>query len=268
MPSSADEYLRANLAAWNDTPRQHLDAELYDVPGFRSGRTSLKSIELAELGDVTGKSLLHLQCHFGLDTMSWARRGAIVTGVDFSDQAIALAQSLSAELRIPSRFVCAPIYDLPGALTGQFDLVFTSYGALPWLPDLARWAAVIAHFVKPGGRFHLIEDHPFAAVFGNEPGATALKFSDSYFRAEVIEDPPGNDYAGAKCTHFAYQWLHSLGSIVDSLVGAGLTIEFIHEFPICAWRKFPFAEKGADGWWRIPGDPIPLTFSLAATKAR
>jgi 2-polyprenyl-3-methyl-5-hydroxy-6-metoxy-1,4-benzoquinol methylase len=146
-----DEYLRANQKLWNEWTDEHEKSPFYDLEGFRTGRERLKSIELEEVGDVRGKKLLHLQCHFGLDTLAWARHGAVVTGVDLSDQSIALAQSLSRELDIPANFVCSDILTLADVLDDQFDIVFTSYGVLHWLRDLRRWARVIAHFLKPGG---------------------------------------------------------------------------------------------------------------------
>jgi SAM-dependent methyltransferase len=143
-----DERLKTNLAKWNALVPVHARSKMYDVAGFKAGRISLHELELAEVGEVRGKSLLHLQCHFGHDTMSWARLGAEVTGLDFSDEAIKLARSLSDELKIPARFICADIYDTPAALGDQFDVVFTSYGAITWLPDMRRWAQIISHSLK------------------------------------------------------------------------------------------------------------------------
>ena len=144
-----DEHLQANQKLWDQWTVEHEQSPFYDVPGFKAGRDRLRSIELAEVGDVSGQSLLHLQCHFGLDTLAWARRGAIVTGVDLSEKSIALARSLSRELNIPAAFVCSDIYRLPDVLSGEFDIVFTSYGVLHWLRDLPQWGKIIAHFLKP-----------------------------------------------------------------------------------------------------------------------
>ena len=159
-----DERLKANLDAWNQMARIHAGSREYRLAEFKAGQNVLKPIELREVGDVRGKSLLHMQCHFGLDTMSWARMGANVTGVDFSDEAIKLARSISAELKIPARFVQSNIYDAPDAVHEQFDIVFTSYGALCWLPDITRWAQVAASFVKPGGFFYMAEFHPLTQM--------------------------------------------------------------------------------------------------------
>jgi SAM-dependent methyltransferase len=266
-----DEYKKANLALWNEWAQLHAGSKFYDVAGFKTGKTSLNPLEMEELGNVAGKTLLHLQCHFGLDSLSWARLGARVTGADFSEQAIALARSLSQEVGVKAEFVCSDIDKLPQVLSGQFDIVYTSYGVLAWLPDLQNWAAVIAHFLKPGGFFHIAESHPFLQVFPNEKTTTDLQVQLSYFPSpEPTRWEPEGCYADkdAQVTHPSYEWTHSLAEIINALIGAGLRIDFLHEFPFLCWDNFPFMQKGSDGLWRLPGDhdTIPLTFSLKATK--
>jgi SAM-dependent methyltransferase len=265
-----NDYTRANLDHWNELVSIHAQSKFYDLQSFKAGNSTLKSIEMEELGDVAGKSLLHLQCHFGLDTLSWARQGAQVTGADFSDQAIALAQSLSQELEIKANFVCSNLYDLPDVLSGEFDIVYTSYGVLCWLSDLGRWGKIIAHFLKLGGVFYIVEFHPFTNVFDNEDGTTDLRVAYPYFSAEPLRWESDGSYAdlGAPVQHrVTYEWFHSLGDILNALISAGLRIEFLHEFPACAYRSFPFMEQDADHWWRLKGgDTIPLMFSLKATK--
>ena len=268
--SHMDDYTRTNLDHWNELVSMHAQSKFYDLQSFKAGNSTLKPIEVEELGDVAGKSLLHLQCHFGLDTLSWARRRAQVTGADFSDQAIALAQSLSQELEIKANFVCSNLYDLPDVLSSEFDIVYTSYGVLCWLSDLGRWGKIIAHFLKPGGVFYIAEFHPFANVFEDE-SATDLQVAYSYFgSAEPFQWESDGSYAdlSAPVQHrVTYEWFHSLGDILNALISAGLRIEFLHEFPVCAYRSFPFMEQGTDGWWRLKGgDTIPLMFSLKATK--
>lgn len=146
-----DQYVQANRTLWNAWTLLHEKSEEYDLAGFRGGRCALKPVELAELGDIEGKSMLHLQCHFGLDTLSWARRGVRVTGVDLSDDAIRLARSLSSELGIPADFIRSDLGDLHLVLDEKFDIVFTSYGVLPWLPDIRAWGETVARFLVPGG---------------------------------------------------------------------------------------------------------------------
>jgi SAM-dependent methyltransferase len=206
-----------------------------------------------------------------MDTLAWARRGAVVTGVDFSPKAIELARLLSEELEIMVDFVCSDIYQLPDVHSDQFDIVFTSYGVLHGLPHLKQWGEVIAHFLKPGGIFYIVEDHPFFRVFRPKP--------DGEFRAErsyfFSEEPQRIELKGSYATDEAgpagvqYVWDHSLGEIMEALITAGLTIDFLHEFPYAARAKFPFMEQGQDGWWRLPPDrhgTIPFLFSLQARK--
>jgi len=263
-----DERLKTNLAKWNAVVPVHARSKMYDVAGFKAGRISLHELELAEVGDVRGKSLLHLQCHFGLDTISWARLGATVTGLDFSGEAIKLALSLSDELKIPARFTCADVYDARAAVGDQFDVVFTSYGAITWLPDIRRWAQIIAHSLKPGGFFYIADEHPFASIFNHEDDAAELAIQYPYFREEMILSSGGQDYADPsyKNEHGNAEWIHTVDSIVSSLIEAGLQIEFFHEHFLCPWRMFPFCEPAAHGAWHIKGDLIPLIFSLRARK--
>jgi SAM-dependent methyltransferase len=262
-----DERLKANLDAWNRMAEIHAASRGYRLEEFKAGANVLKPIELREVGGVRGKSLLHLQCHFGLDTMSWARLGANVTGVDFSDIAIALARSISAELKIPARFIQSNIYDAPDAVREQFDIVFTSYGALPWLPDIKRWAEVAAHFVKPGGFFYMAEFHPLAWMCDNRAGTTRLQFEISYFHTAMREEPPSPDYSDpSKTVPATHEWMYRLGDVISALAATGLRIEYLHEFPGCVYQHFPFMKRADDGLWHIEGDPIPTIFSFKATK--
>ena len=160
-----DEWLQVNRESWNERVPVHAASDFYDVEGFKSGRITLMDIERREIGDVSGKTLLHLQCHFGLDTMSRSRLGAKATGIDFSDAAIDQARSLNEDMVLDVRFICSNLYDLPDALEEQFDIVFTSYGVLTWLPDIGRWAQAVSNHLKPGGVFYIVEFHPFATVF-------------------------------------------------------------------------------------------------------
>jgi SAM-dependent methyltransferase len=195
-----------------------------------------------------------------------------VTGVDFSEKGIALARSLSAELGIEATFIHSDVYELPDMLSGKFDIVFTSYGVLTWLPDLRRWAKVIAHFLRPGGIFYIAEIHPFAWIFYDEEDAEELKVFYPYFHAaEPLRFEEEGSYAapGAEVVHtVTYEWVHSLGDVVNSLISAGLRIEFLHEFPYACYEMFPFLVQDEQGWWRLreSDGAIPMTFSLKATK--
>jgi SAM-dependent methyltransferase len=271
MPDK-QKWLQANRERWDELVAIHSRSDFYDLDSFRAGRLSLTPLEREELGDVTGKSLLHLQCHFGLDTLSWARLGAQVTGADFSPAAIELARSLSRELGIDARFVCSDVDSLPEALDGPFDVVFTSYGVLCWLPDLRRWGEVIAHFLRPGGTFYIAEIHPFAMLFDDE-NAEGLQPRYTYFQGpEPMHFENVWTYTDSErpVDHTTtYEWNHTMGEIVNALLDAGLRLVFLHEFPFACFRMFPFLEQGEDGWWRLREQdvPIPMTFSIKAVKA-
>ena len=231
----------------------------------------LTSLELAEVGLVAGKRLLHLQCHVGLGALSWAQLGAQVTGVDFSTTAIAAAQRLSRELNLPATFLATDLYDLPGLLPGAFDIVFTSFGVLSWLPDLAAWAEIIAAHLKPGGFFYLAEFHPMARVFREDAKRVKdLRLAYSYFTTPEpltweIASPDGQRALTA--TH-SFEWNHSLGEVITALARANLRLEFLHEFAFCSEQLLPCLVQGPDNWWRLPDQDgsLPLMFSLKAHR--
>ena len=267
-----DPYLEVNRAVWDERTAINYRSAFYDVDGFRAGAIRLPDYEIAEVGDVAGKDLLHLQCHFGIDTLSWGRLGARVTGVDFSEQAIAYARDLASELGEPASFVCCDVLDLPAHLDGTFDVVYTSHGVLGWLPDLDRWARVIAHFLRPGGTFYITELHPFVWPFDDSGEVTDLHVRFPYFTRETpLPFPVQGSYADpeAPVEHTVeYCWPHSIGEIVTVLASVGLRIEFLHEWPFLFW-PLPFLEEHPDRTWRLPADregEIPLLFSLKATK--
>lgn len=262
-----DKYLQNNRDLWNEITPIHARSKFYNVEGFKNGSSGmLYPAEIEEMGNISGKSLLHLQCHFGMDTLSWARRGAKVTGVDFSDKSIELARSLSSELDIKAEFICSDIYDLPAKLNGKFDIVYTGAGALCWLPDLKKWAEIIAHFLKRGGFFYIREFHPFKNVFDDSPGSTGLKVCNSYFHTSQPIEYQMDDYTGEAFKGTSYEWTHSLGDIINALIEAGLRIEYLHEYPACGYKALPCMKKQADGMWHIDGDKLPLVFSLKARR--
>jgi SAM-dependent methyltransferase len=220
-------------------------------------------------------TLLHLQCHFGIDTLSWARLGAHVTGADFSQPAIDLAGTLAAELGFPdARFVRSDLYDLPEQLEGTFDIVYTSRGVLGWLPDIRRWAAVVAHFVAPGGTFFINEIHPVAQAFENEGvGRGELRLAYPYWEhAQPLTFEVHGSYADPTADAgdvTEHGWNHGLGEIVSALIEAGLRVETLVEHPYLDWAlDFLVQRPGLPGWW-LPDDAggeMPLMFSLKATK--
>jgi SAM-dependent methyltransferase len=262
------EWLDLNRANWDSRVPVHVESEFYDLPGFRAGRDTLRPFEAAEAGDVTGKRLAHLQCHIGLDTLSWGRRGAVVSGLDFSAPAIDTARSLASSLGIPASFVVSDVYDAAAAFGGaRFDIVYTGVGALVWLPSVTRWASVVASLLAPGGFLYLVEGHPFVQVL-EETEAGSLAVSYDYFDSSPqVEDYPFTYTDGPELTQQrSVQFQHSLGSIVTALSEAGLRIEFLHEFEYETFQRFPGLEAGASGSYRVPaGRPrVPMQFSLRA----
>jgi SAM-dependent methyltransferase len=267
-----DDYIEANRRLWNGWTGFHVESEFYDVAGFKAGRSSLPPLEIAELGDVAGKTLLHLQCHFGQDTLSWARLGATVTGADLADAAIIFARQLAAELDLPATFVRANLYDLPDVLEGTFDIVYVNVGALNWLPDLAPWGRIIAHYLKPGGTFYMREIHPMSQLFEPTTDSTGLDLKYSYFRAdEPLRFDVEGSYAGPApgFQGVEYSWNHSLSEILGALLDAGLQLQFLHEFPFTDFSaQFPGMMQDPSGWWRATGPAahLPLMYTLQAQK--
>lgn len=268
-----DEYTTANQGWWNEAAQVHAQGEGYQLQAFKEGKSKLNPLERGEVGDVAGKKLLHLQCHFGLDTLSWARLGAQVTGMDYADKAIAIAQELTQELQMDATFVCCNLYDLPGVLdaAGEFDIVYTSYGVIGWLPDLQPWGKIIAHYLKPGGFFYIAEGHPFMWTF--DEYSADLKIRYPYFSHAAIKDESAGTYAEKEATlehKTTYGWNHTLSEVFGSLLAAGLSIDFFHEHQFCAWECLQDMEEDENGFMRFK-DPqkrelLPLMFSLKATK--
>lgn len=262
-----ENYKEINRESWNGRVDTHLASEFYDVEGFLKGKTSLKEIELALLGDVKGKRILHLQCHFGQDTLSLARMGATVVGADISDTAIAAAENLATKMNLKAEFVCCDLYELPNHLDGEFDIVFTSYGTIGWLPDLKSWAGVVSHFLKPGGRFVFAEFHPVAWMFDNDFTHVAYKYSKD---APIAEEEEGT-YAdkSADITIKYVSWNHGLAEVFTALTSFNIVIDTFQEFDYSPYDSFPEMVEVESGKFRIKhlGDKIPLVYALAGTKS-
>lgn len=266
-----NDHLRSNRKLWNALADIHVDTDFYDVAGFREGRSTLQPVEIEEIGPVDGRSLLHLQCHFGLDTLSWARMGAVATGLDFSETAIAHARRLSQETGIPAEFVCADVYDAPDTLGTTFDIVYTGGGVLCWLPDKKRWAEVIARCLNPGGVFYIREFHPFSTIFDDSENVTELRVRYPYFPSVNPQRYEGaGSYADPNNREawVSYEWPYTLSDVVNALIDAGLRLVFLHESPTIGYRQLPFMVRQEDGTWRLPehADSVPLTFSIRAVK--
>ena len=263
---SVDEYFEANRSLWNQRTAVHKDSAFYDLAGFKAGVNVLSPIELSEIGDVKGRSLLHLQCHFGMDTMSFSRMDAKCTGVDLSDDAIKLAKEINDELKLDAKFVCCNVYDTSEHVKESFDIVFTSYGTVGWLPDLDPWAKVIADRLKPGGFFYMAEFHPVVWMFDDD--FTHIKYYYDNKEIIVMEDQPTytgdeNEIAGKE-----YSWNHSISEVLNALINAGLKIEFFNEHTFSPYSNFKNSVETETGKWHIKGmeGKIPMVYSLRAMK--
>jgi SAM-dependent methyltransferase len=271
------DWRSVNRANWDERVSVHLAPGGYDLTNLRAGHGRFNPIDETELPAVTGKRIVHLQCHFGVDSLRLVQRGASeVIGLDFSAPAIAAAHVLARELHLAerARFVQADVYDAVAAIPfpHDFDMVFVTWGALPWLPDLRRWSSIVASLLRPGGMLYLAEGHPAAFVFDDtvrlpdgKPG-----FSAPYFdRQPIIETNP-TDYANAEARLLnatTYTWLHPMGELISCLLDAGLLLERLHEHDAVTWPMFKILVKGADGLYRWPDRPwLPLAFSLIASK--
>lgn len=272
------EHLEDNREHWEELAKLHPETDFYDVDGFLDGESTLDPIEPRELGDVEGKSLLHLQCHFGLDTLSWARRGAEVTGVDFSAEAVEAARDLAedAGLADRARFVRSDVYDLGDGSPiddESFDIVYASFGVLFWLPDLEAWADVVAQFLREGGTFYLVDHHPFTNTLDEGSTTGTLEVGYPYFRERISYDATETgSYAGIEPGELehgpVHGWSHSLGELVSALAESGLRLEFLHEHPWSTFEALDAMEPRENGRFVLPerDHDLPFVFSLVATR--
>jgi SAM-dependent methyltransferase len=261
-----DQYFETNRQSWNKRTPIHKESSFYGLKEFKEGKTSLNKIELEELGDVNGKSLLHLQCHFGMDTMSWLRLGAKCVGVDLSDEAIKLAKKINDELKLDAEFINCNVYDLKDHLHKKFDIVFTSYGTIGWLPDLKKWAEIISYYLKPGGIFYIVDFHP--ALWMMDEYFQYIKYN--YFNTEVIKDETDGTYSDrdAPIKTINYGWNHPFSEILNHLIQQNLEIIYLNEFPYSPYNCFNNLEQGNDGMWRIKDmhEKLPMLYSIKAKK--
>jgi SAM-dependent methyltransferase len=271
------EWRAVNRANWDERVAVHLAAESYDLSPLRAGNGRLHAIEEAELGPVAGKRVLHLQCHFGRDSLILAQRGAEVVGLDFSAPAVAAATTLAAELGLAdrTRFVEADLYAAREAIPepASFDLVYVTWGAIGWLPDIRGWAGIVAWFLKPGGALYLAEGHPAALVLDDAAGSRdgMPGWYVPYFQREPVIEHDPRDYADPN-TRLAnartFSWLHPLGATVTALLDAGLSLRWLHEHDAVPWRMFEQLRRHGDGLFRWPDRAwLPLSFSLRAERS-
>lgn len=281
------ESFALNQARWNEVVAIHVASPFYRVKEFLAGADILLPIEAREVGDVKGLTLLHLQCHFGLDTLALARRGAIVTGLDFSGNAIAAARDLAREAGIDATFVEGNLYDAPSLIAERFDRVYVSWGAINWLPDIMGWARVVATMLKPGGELYLLEGHPFAitldqlgegsvlpggavgAPIASAPLVPAYDYFQDPAKPLVFEMAETYTGDGGKLKNTrTHEFVHGIGAILNALIAAGLTVTQVNEHDTLAWQMWPILEETGDRMYRMPaGRPnLPLSFSVKARK--
>ncbi|RLJ67325.1 methyltransferase family protein [Lacinutrix venerupis] len=264
--STNSKYFSTNKATWNDKVKVHAKSDMYAMDDFKKGKSSLMQYEREALGNVHGKTLLHLQCHFGQDTLSWSRLGAKCTGIDLSDEGIKLAQQLNLELELDAKFVCCNVLDTAKHVDGEFDIVFTSYGVIGWLPDLKPWGQMIAQKLKKGGTFYMAEFHPIVWMFDYLENKSIMKYG--YMQDEVIYEEYEGTYANqnSKMVSKEYGWNHGLSEVINALTEAGLHIEYLNEYNESPYDVLPALEKTSSGMFATKDKLYPLIFEIKATK--
>jgi len=264
--NSKKNYIEINKESWNAKTDFHLKSEFYDLEGFLKGNTSLNEIELNLLGDIKGKSILHLQCHFGQDSISLSRLEAEVTGIDLSDKAIDAAKELSNKTKNDITFICCDIYDLPNHLDKQFDIVFTSYGTIGWLPDLDKWGKIISRYLKPNGKFIFAEFHPVVWMFDDNFD----KIGYSYFNSGAIVETETGTYADveADITQEYVMWNHPISEVLNSLISNEIEINLFEEFDYSPYNCFKHTIEFEPKKFRIKHleNKIPMVYSIVGTK--
>ena len=265
--TSEENYIEINKQSWNARTSIHLTSEFYDVEGFINGNNSLNDIEIELLGDLEGKSILHLQCHFGQDSISLSRLGAEVTGVDLSDKAIEAAKELAKKTNSNTTFICCDIYDLPKHLNKQFDIVFTTYGTIGWLPDLEKWAKLISNYLKPSGKFVFVEFHPVVWMFDD----AFKKITYNYLNTGAIVETENGTYTDkeADISEKYVMWNHGIGEVLNSLIRNNIEINSFDEFDYSPYNCFDKTIEFEAGKFRIKHleNKIPMVYAVVGTKS-
>ena len=263
---SYKKHFDTNKDTWNKKVKIHAESIMYDMDAFKKGKSSLKTYEKEALGNVAGKSLLHLQCHFGQDTLSLSRLGAKCVGIDLSDEGIKLAGELNIELGLDAEFVCCNVLDISKHISKQFEIVFTSYGVIGWLPDLTPWGKTIADRLESGGTFFMVEFHPIVWMFDYLEDHAELKYG--YQQKEPIYEEYKGTYADPESHMISkeYGWNHGLGEVVTALTKAGLIIEYLKEFDESPYNVLPDLTKTENGMYGTRDRLYPLIYTIKAIK--
>ncbi|NNF36970.1 MAG: class I SAM-dependent methyltransferase [Saprospiraceae bacterium] len=260
------DYKAINKKLWNDLTEVHLGSKFYDVDSFRKGKSSLKHVELDLLGDVNGLDILHLQCHFGMDSISLARMGAHVTGVDLSDRAIDAARKLAKECDVNAQFINCDVYELINVHQGQYDIVFSTYGTIGWLPDMDQWAEVVHSFLKPSGKLILVEFHPVIWMMSYD----FQKIEYGYFNTGAIEEITEGSYVDDKAPikNPSISWNHPFSEVVTSLINKNMQISHLSEYDYSVYDCFENTVEIAPDRYQIKGleGLLPMMYAITALK--
>jgi ubiquinone/menaquinone biosynthesis C-methylase UbiE len=260
------DYININKQTWNNKTDVHIASEFYDMQGFLEGKSTLNAIELELLGEISNKSILHLQCHFGQDTMTFSRMGAKATGIDFSEKAIEKAREFATQLNLETQFVCCDFYETPKYIDEKFDVVFTSYGTIGWLPDLDKWAKVVSHFLKPNGRFIMADFHPVVWMYDND----FKEVFYNYFNVEPIIEDETTTYAdkNVALSTQTIGWNHPISEILNSLISNGIEINCFNEYDYSPYNCFNETEEFEPKKFRIKHleNKIPMVYAIKGTK--
>jgi SAM-dependent methyltransferase len=269
-----DQYTKDNMGSWDDRVPIHSSSDLYNTDRLISDPEHLSTtvrVDRPFLGDVSGKTLLHTQCHMGSDTLSWAKLGATVTGIDFSAPALEVARNTAKQLGVDARFIESELYASPEVLTETFDIVYTGVGAINWIPDIARWADVMASFTRPGGTFYMREAHPVVWALDWERDDEMIAITEHYFerdRPSTWHEPETYAGEGTLDHDTIHSWNHGLGEILTALMDSGFAIDLFEEHRFLDWKALPHMTE-VDGLWVLPEsqrDIVPLMYSLRATR--
>lgn len=268
-------FVDANRANWDERADIHAEdaTGFYRIDRLIAGEDVLSPVEAGEIGDIAGLNVLHLQCHIGTDTICLARRGGRVTGIDFSTKAIRHAESLAAQAGVTVRFIEGDVYRAYALAGGGFDLVYTTWGTIVWLPDVRQWADVVATVLRPGGRLLFADTHPGFALLEEVSGQLVPTYDFRTSPPTPLEFRQEQTYTGDQRTlHNAasFEWIHPVGDILTALIDVGMRIERATEHEVLPFQMFPMMERGDDRMWRLPADKprMPLSLSIGAVKAR
>jgi len=263
-------YLEINQNLWNKKTDIHFESDFYNVKDFIKGKSSLNSIELDLLGDIKGKSVLHLQCHFGMDSISLARLGAKVTAIDLSDRAIEKARELAEQTNTEVEFIQSDVLNLKEVLNDTFDIVFTSYGTIGWLPDMNKWAEVVAHFMKPQGQFIMAEFHPVIWMFDYDFTKVEYGYFNSGAIVEELEGTYTDENTSSAIKEKSISWNHTLSDVMQALLNQNLTIFHFKEYDYSPYNCFNNTFEIEPGKFMIKGleNKLPMVYSIVASKVK